>query len=336
MDRTAPTLYTGPMEDTRQNAFDDLTPEVVIGAVEAAMDQELTGLITPYPSYINRVYEVETAEKTRLVVKFYRPGRWSTAALLEEHRFTLDCYEREIPVVAPLLLEGGSSLAMAEGYPFAVFPRKGGRLFELHEDQDYLRAGALIARIHQAGAERPARHRIELRPRTSTAGYIEELLRIVPPPLDEEFRDIASRLMTLMTPLFEGLPLQRIHGDCHRGNLLDRPGEGLMVIDFDDMAMGPPVHDLWMLLPGSVSESHREFNLLVEGYEAFHPFDRTSRRLIEPLRAMRIIYFLAWCGRQREDFNFASHFPGWGTPRFWEEEIQDLKNQLEEIQENLE
>lgn len=308
---------------------------MVLDAVEAVTDMDLTGLITPFPSYINRVYEVETDGGERYVAKFYRPGRWSHKALLEEHRFTLDCASEEIPVVAPIHLSGGSTLAEAEGFPFALFPKKAGRLFELNQDEDYLRAGALIARLHAAGAEDAAFYRVRLLPESSTCHYIQELQGIIPPNFREDFNRVTEELLKLISPLFEDVHIQRIHGDCHRGNLLDRPGEGLMVIDFDDMAMGPPIHDLWMLLPGSITDSRREYALLIEGYESFRPFDPTASRLIEPLRAMRILYFLAWCGRQRGDYQFQKNFPGWGSDRFWEQEIQDLTNQLDEIREGL-
>lgn len=319
--------------------FSDLTPDIVLSAVEKAANTSLTGLITPFPSYINRVYEIETDDGDRLVAKFYRPGRWSEAAIREEHVFMQDCAERDIPVVSPLGLDGSDMLGSSNGFFFSIFPKKSGRLFELNRDEDYLRAGALIGRIHSSGRKREAANRIMLDPSSSTRQDLAELLSgsLIPENLKLEFKVVTDEILELISPLFEGVKKHRIHGDCHLGNILSRSGvdgdDLLMIIDFDDMAMGPAVQDLWLLLPGSLSESRRELGLLVEGYEQFMPFDYTTSRLIEPLRAMRIIYFLAWCARQIDDFQFRHNFPDWGTDKFWEDEIRDLKNQLDEIKE---
>ena len=323
------------------SGFANLTPDAVHTAVEENTGIYLTGLITPFPSYINRVYEIETEEGERLVVKFYRPGRWSESALREEHDFLFDCAENDIPVVCPLKLSGGNTLGRGSGYSFAVFPKKAGRLLELNSDEDYLRAGSLIGRIHAAGKKRESSHRIILDPAQSTRKDIDEILtgEYIQGSFKTEFKNITDAILDLIVPLFSDVKMQRIHGDCHVGNILCRPdpdgNDQLMVIDFDDTAMGPAVHDLWLLLPGSFSESKREFNLLVEGYEDFSMFDYTSCRLIEPLRAMRMIYFLAWCARQYDDFHFRHNFPEWGTDQFWEKEVLDLKNQYEEIRESL-
>ena len=320
--------------------FADLTPDAVHYAVEDKAGIRLTGLINPFPSYINRVYEIETEEGERLVAKFYRPERWSESALREEHDFLFDCAENDIPVVSPLKLSDGETLGKAGGYYFTLFPKKAGRLFELNCDEDYLRAGSLIGRIHAAGKIRNSRHRVVLDPSESTRKDINEILsgKYFQGSLKTEFKKITDAILEVIIPLFAETGMQRIHGDCHVGNILSRPDadgtDQLMIIDFDDMAMGPAVHDFWLLLPGSFSESRREFNLLAEGYEHFSSFDYNSCRLIEPLRAMRMIYFLAWCARQYDDFQFRHNFPEWGTDKFWEKEILDLNNQLEEIRES--
>jgi len=327
--------------------FSGLTPDIVLSAVEESLGTYLTGLITPFPSYINRVYEVETDADDRFVVKFYRPGRWTPEALIEEHEFISDCASMDIPVVAPVSLKSCSvsgsidTLGKFGGFYFAVFPKRSGRLFELNGDEDYLRAGALAGRIHLAGRKRSSAFRTVIDPVSSSSADIEEILSgpFISGSQKEAFRAVTDDILKLITPLFEGVERFKIHGDFHTGNIITRPdGDGagnLMVIDFDDMAVGPPVQDLLLLLPGSITDSRREFNLLVEGYEQFLPFDRSSVKLVEPLRAMRIIYFLAWSARQIDDYQFRSHFPGWGTEGFWEKEIQDLRNQLLEIRESL-
>jgi Ser/Thr protein kinase RdoA (MazF antagonist) len=158
---------------------------------------------------------------------------------------------------------------------------------------------------------------------------------IIPEPYRGQYRTTAMRLIEMSAPLWEELEIIRIHGDCHRGNILDRLDEGLLVIDFDDMAMGPPVQDLWLLLPDRAANARYEIDLFLQGYERFRRFDRASLRCIEPLRAMRMIYFLAWCSRQIEDFQFRKNFPDWGNERFWQREINDLREQLGFVMETI-
>ncbi len=321
--------------------FAELTPDVVLNSIEKASGENLTGLITPFPSYINRVYEIETDNGERLVAKFYRPGRWTEAALIDEHRFMKDCEDRDIPVVCPVVLNNGRTLGVSNGFFFSLFPKKSGRLFELNRDEDYLRAGALIGRIHSAGTGRKAENRIYLDPALSTRQDLGELLtgNLMTGNLKTAFKKVTDEILDLIIPLFDGVKKYRIHGDCHSGNILCRPerdgNDHLMIIDFDDMAMGPAIQDLWLLLPGTLSDSRRELNLLIEGYGQFLSFDYSTSVLVEPLRAMRIIYFLAWCGRQKDDFQFRTNFPDWGTDPFWENEIRDLTNQLDEIREGI-
>jgi Ser/Thr protein kinase RdoA (MazF antagonist) len=323
--------------------FDLLSPQLVLDAVESAYGLTLDGTVSAYPSYVNRVYGLAAEGGQACVVKFYRPGRWSQEALLEEHRFVLDCAEAELPVVAPLADRNGSTLAsvMAQGedrqetFAFALYPRRGGRSFDAESDEDWVRLGGLIGRLHAVGARRTAEHRLVCTPQTSTTGFLQELetAGVVPPKHAEEFFGLAREALAGIAPRFEGAGLQRIHGDCHRGNILDRPGEGLLLIDFDDMMRGPAVQDLWLLLPDRARSSRRELELILEGYEALHPFRRSTLSLIEPLRLMRLLYYLAWSARQRDDLRFRQSNPGWGSEAFWIKEIEDLRDQLRAIEE---
>jgi Ser/Thr protein kinase RdoA (MazF antagonist) len=293
--------------------------------------------MTPYNSYVNRVYGVTDEDGNRYIVKYYRPGRWSRISIQEEHRFILECAENEIPVVPPLELRGGNSLGEAGGILFSVFPLRSGRTFDVSHDQDWLRLGAIVGRMHQVGKKSSALERIECLPEKTTRPYIEQLTEaaLIPDDCLDEFTQVCSSVLDLIVPHFEEVQTIRIHGDCHRGNILDRMEEGLLLIDFDDMMMGPPVQDLWLLLPGHISECSREMDLLLEGYSQFFPFDIDSLRLVEPLRFMRIIHFLAWCAAQREDHSFLHHFPDWGTKPFWIKEIEDLKYQQKMIYEHI-
>jgi Ser/Thr protein kinase RdoA (MazF antagonist) len=311
--------------------------------VESGFGLSLDGTLSAYPSYVNRVYGLVAEDGQAYVAKFYRPGRWSEEAILEEHRFVLDCAEAELPVAAPLRDLDGETLASVtaddrereETFDFALYPRKGGRSFDAESAQDWVRLGGLVGRLHAVGERRQAPHRLVCTPDASTAEFLRELERagVVPAKHEAEFFGLARQALSDIAPLFEGVRLQRIHGDCHRGNILDRPGEGLLLIDFDDMLQGPAVQDLWLLLPDRARSARRELELILEGYEAFHPFEQPTLRLIEPLRLMRLLYYLAWSARQRDDLRFRQSNPGWGSEAFWIKEIEDLRDQLAAMEE---
>lgn len=317
--------------------FDHLVPDVMLDAVEHALGISMTGLATPLPSYINRVYEVQTMDGDRLIAKFYRPRRWSLEALQEEHDFVADCAEDEIPVIAPMILPSGRTLHEADGIYFTIFPKRFGRQLEINSVKDWLRVGRLLGRVHVAGSRQQASERTNIHPATSTKEHLRYLTDndFVTPQCRSEFKDVTSRILEMITPLFDGVEFIRIHGDCHCGNLLNRPGEGIMIIDFDDMMVGPPVQDLWLLLPDRADQCRREIELLVRGYEMFREFDDRTLRLIEPLRAMRIIYFLVWCSTQVDDYKFQTNHPEWGSHAFWQREIGDLSHQLQVIDQHL-
>jgi Ser/Thr protein kinase RdoA (MazF antagonist) len=315
-------------------SFELLTAESMLSAVEQATGLRMTGLTSPLPSYINRVYEFRAVDGTKLIAKFYRPRRWTRAAVEDEHRFIKDCSDAEIPVVAPMVLKNGTTLGELDECVFAVYPRRAGRQIEINTDSDWVRLGSLIARIHLAGSKIEAPDRITIDPRISAASDVEHLCAgILPERFREMYRSAAMHILDYGAPLFEATERIRIHGDCHRGNILDRLDEGLLIIDFDDMAMGPPIQDLWLILPDRQAQCRNELELLLQGYERFRKFDRTSLRCIETLRAMRMIYFLSWCSRQIGDFNFRKNFPDWGSDRFWQTEINDLREQLSYLEE---
>jgi Ser/Thr protein kinase RdoA (MazF antagonist) len=318
-------------------SFKLLSPEQALRAVEVSYGIELDGTLESYPSYVNRVYGMREAGGERWVAKFYRPMRWTGEAILDEHRYLLDCAAEEIPVVPPVAGPDGRTLhevEIREGedgetFRYALFRRSGGRSFEPESADALERLGSLLGRCHAVGARGAAPHRVLCAPVPTTASYVDELLseKLVHPDCEEELAEACRATLAVIAPLFEAAPVQRIHGDCHRGNVIDRPGDGLALIDFDDMMSGPPVQDLWLVLPDHAENSARELACLLEGYERFHPFDRSTLALIEPLRFMRMIYFLVWRARQRNDYWFRGSFPDWGTEAFWIKETEDLKEQ---------
>lgn len=321
-------------------AFDALSPEAVLEAVESAYDIRLDGSLTPYSSYVNRVYGLKTEEGPEYIAKFYRPGRWSREAILEEHLFLADCAGVEIPVVAPLLSSDGESLPEIEivsepaeqggdrtaVFAFALFPKRGGRSFDAESEEDWLRIGRLAGRIHRAGATRAARYRVRLGPELARAN-LSAIDALIHPEFRAEFTELCTGLIEESAAGFEALPVQRIHGDLHRGNILERPGEGLHILDFDDMMTGPCVQDLWLLLPGRLEESRKELSALLEGYSEFAFLEPGSLSMVETLRFCRMLHFLAWRSLQRSDDWFRRDFPDWGGRAFWLRELEDFRSQ---------
>lgn len=320
-------------EEEKISPFDDLGPDRVLGLVENSLGVRCTNLFRPLSSYINRVYELEQEDGTGLIAKFYRSGRWTRAGILDEHTFLLDLAGQEVPVIAPLRFSDGTTIAGPESLPFAVFPKCGGRSFDEYNDEQWLQLGRLLGRVHSIGETRKATHRICMNPGDSTSKHLHYLMAAscVPDDLKPQLRKAIDDIIEEITPLFSSVGQIRIHGDCHFSNMIYRPGESFFIIDFDDMAMGPPVQDVWMLLPGGLDESFVEMDYFLEGYETFRPFDRRTLRLIEPLRAMRFIHYMAWCACQVEEDGGTRAIDGFGSREYWQNEIGDLEDQLMRI-----
>ena len=323
--------------DNRNSDFHALTPETAINLVEKALARPCTNLCRPLNSYINRVYEMECTDGNQVIAKFYRPGRWSPAALQDEHDFLLELAELEIPVIPPLRLEDGQTLGTHGNLSFAVFPKKSGRTCDEFTDPQWLEIGRLLGRVHGVGAGHQPSDRPVLAPTAATREQLDSILAggFIPDHLQDRYHGMVEALIATISPLFAEQKMIRLHGDCHFANLIHRPGESFYLIDFDDMVLGPPIQDLWMLLPGRPQESLAEIEFFLEGYETFFPFDYRSLQLIEPLRAMRYIHFSAWCARQALDGGFMRLAPGWGTPAYWEQEIRDLDEQIQRIRADL-
>jgi len=317
----------------QQTAFHSLTPDRVITLVEKVLGIRCTNLCRPLISYINRVYELEAEDGSGLVAKFYRPGRWSREGLQDEHGFLHELAGHEIPVVAPLLLRDGSSLASHGSIYFAVFPKKGGRSFDEYNDDQWLELGRLLGRTHSVGALHLPKDRLTMAPDRSTRQQVDYLLAggFIPDDMLGRFKDLTDTLIQEISPLFKNTSMIRIHGDCHFSNLIYRPDESFYLIDFDDMAVGPPVQDFWMLLPGYREDSLAEIEIFLEGYEMFRAFDISSLQLIEPLRAMRYIHYTAWCAYQFAEDGETRVDADFGSRQYWQTEMADLADQLQRI-----
>lgn len=310
--------------------FSHLTPDHVIAHIEEALGTPCTNLCRQLNSYINRVYEVQTEDGRWVIIKFYRPGRWSIEALHDELEFLQELGAEEIPVVSPLLKSNDGLLQDARGVCFTLFPKIGGRPLVEPSRERWIELGRLLGRVHEVGARHEPRDRIHLHPAVSTLDHLDAILETEFPyeSLRLDYADAVDDLIDLIAPMFEGLDLIRIHADCHAQNLLDRPDEPLHIIDFDDMATGPAMQDIWMLLPDKPERCREELDLIIRGYETFRAFPQHELKLIEALRAMRFIHYAAWCARQKADGGFNRLAPDWGTAAYWKKEVDELRKQI--------
>ena len=310
--------------------FSTLPPDCVLNALES-VGYRSDGRLLALNSYENRVYQVGMDEGAPLVAKFYRPGRWTDAAILEEHAFVQELAEREIPVV-PALAPEGTTLHVFEGFRFAVFPKHGGRAPEL-EDPDTLEwMGRFLGRIHAVGALKPFRER----PVLDIASFGEHprdyLLAhaFIPADLDAAYRSAVNQALAGVRHCFARageVRALRLHGDCHAGNVL-WTDDGPHFVDFDDSRMGPAVQDLWMLLSGERPERVRQLADVLAGYEDFCDFDVRELHLVEALRTLRLIHYAAWLAQRRDDPAFRQAFPWFNTQRYWQDRILELREQI--------
>jgi Ser/Thr protein kinase RdoA (MazF antagonist) len=314
-----------------------LTPDVVVDAVEA-LGHVCDGRILALNSYENRVYQVGREEGGPVVVKFYRPGRWSDAAILEEHEFALELAAAEIPVIAPDLRDG-RSLFRHEGFRYAVYRRAGGRWPELGTRDDRQWMGRFLARIHAIGRTRTFRHRPRLDWRVlgrDTADYLLDS-GWIPAHLEVAYESLADDALALVAQRFEeAAPLRtlRLHGDCHPGNVLWTDA-GPHFVDLDDCMTGPAVQDLWMLLSGRAQEMRIQLDDLLDGYQEFADFDQREVMLIEPLRTLRIMHYAGWLARRWDDPAFPRAFPWFLEPKYWEQHVLNLREQLAAMEEEF-
>jgi Ser/Thr protein kinase RdoA (MazF antagonist) len=324
--------------------FFALTPDRILDAVEFG-GRRATGYALALNSLENRVYEIELEDESRIVAKFYRPGRWSKQQILDEHTFLGELAAAEIPVVPPIARDDGATLGelAVEGgvICFAVFPKARGRAPEELTPDQLLQLGRLIARLHNVGAAHPASARPRLDPQSYGAASLQLLLGddpmsgFVPPDLRSRFAAAGRGIVDACARAWPAPASDiRIHGDCHLGNLL-AGSSGFFFLDFDDFCHGPPVQDLWLLAPGRDEEALRARSLLADGYQQMRDFDRASLRLVEPLRALRILRYAAWIAQRWRDPAFQRAFPDWEEHKSWQREVSELERQRVYVEEAL-
>jgi len=323
------------MKTPSPHPYSALTPDLIVEAVEA-VGYACDGRVLALNSYENRVYQVGREEGGPVVVKFYRPGRWSTPAILEEHEFALELAQAEVPVVAPEVHDG-RTLFERGGFRYAVYPREGGRWPELATKEDRQWMGRFLARIHGIGRTRAFRHRPRLDWRVlgrETADYLLET-EWIPAHIEAAYESLADDVLSLIEQRFaEATPLRtlRLHGDCHPGNVL-WTDKGPHFVDLDDCMTGPAVQDLWMLLSGRREEMTVQLADLLAGYVEFADFDYRELALIEPLRTLRIMHYAGWLARRWDDPAFPRAFPWFAEPKYWEQHVLNLREQLAAMEE---
>jgi Ser/Thr protein kinase RdoA (MazF antagonist) len=307
-----------------------LTPDCILDALDSVGIRG-DGRLLALNSYENRVYQAWRDDAPPVVVKFYRPGRWSDAAIAEEHAFVAELDAAEVPVVPPIAVAGATLHAFA-GFRFAVFERRGGRAPELDDKGTLLRIGRFVARIHMIGAQRGFAARPAITPATFGTESRDWLLENdwLPVDLREVWRGVADQALDGVARCYAragGVATLRLHGDCHAGNILWTDA-GPHFVDFDDARTGPAIQDLWMLLSGERAALEQELAIVLEGYEQFRSLDRRELHLVEALRTLRLLHYSAWLARRFDDPAFPAAFPWFGTTRYWQDRILELREQI--------
>ena len=309
--------------------YSQLSPDLVIRAVES------TGLISDarvmaLNSYENRVYQIGIEDEKPIIAKFYRPARWQTAQIVEEHHFCQDLVAAELPIVAPLVDDSNQqSLFEFEGYRFALFQRKGGQAPEAGDLEQIHRIGMLLGRVHAIGKQQD----FIARPRLT----VERFLHVPYQCVREGFMPSSllaryDAAISVLSEKIEALQLNqsvfiRTHGDCHLGNILWTRDDGPWLVDFDDCQSAPAIQDLWMLLTGSRHEQESQLSELLDGYTMFCDFDARELRLIEGLRSLRMIHYAGWLAMRWNDPAFPKYFPWFNTESYWQQHVAELEQQ---------
>jgi len=307
-----------------------LNPSVILDAVENVGFQ-CNGSLIALNSFENRVYQVGIENAEPLIAKFYRPSRWRDEAILEEHAYALELAQYEIPVVAPLSIHD-KTLHVYREFRFALFPRQSGRPLELDNLEHLEWMGRFIGCIHAVGATRPFQYRQRLDMQTFGHQPYQFLLQhdFIPAEMKHNFCYTVDTLLHMIEKSFQLVgPLHniRLHGDCHAGNVLWNK-QGPLFVDLDDCLMGPAIQDIWMLLSGNAEQMDLQLHHILLGYREFFDFNPCEIQLVETLRTLRMIHYMGWLAKRWEDPAFPLNFPWFNTPRYWQEQLLHLNEQV--------
>ncbi len=320
----------GMATDEILDSYVNLGPDQILNAIEG-IGYECDGRIFALNSYENRVYQVGIYDAEPIVAKFYRPARWTDEQILEEHQFTLELAQHEIPVIAPIASPAGDTLHHYDHFRFALYPRKGGRPPELDNPEQLEQLGRFIGRIHSIGASKAFAFRSALSIQAMGIGSSHFLLanKFIPVELEQSYQTLCEDLIIRIQNCFEragNVRKIRLHGDCHHGNILWRDGTPF-ILDFDDACTGPAIQDLWMFLSGDRAYMTARLADILEGYTEFCDFDAREVHLIEALRTLRMMHYAAWIARRWNDQAFPQAFPYFNTTHYWQDHILTLREQ---------
>ncbi|MGH1432067.1 MAG: serine/threonine protein kinase [Neptuniibacter sp.] len=322
-------------EHDSEHPFERLDPSFLIDAIETK-GYWCDGRTFPLNSYENRVYQVGIEEEQPLIAKFYRPDRWSREQILEEHEFSFELAEQELPVVTPIRDDSGESLYEYKGFMFSLFPRKGGHAPELDNPDNLFILGRLLGRMHSIGSVKSFQHRPEINSQNfghDSAAFISE--HFIPAELKAAYDSLCRDLLQAIDEILArtgDVKKIRVHGDCHSGNMLWRD-DAPHFVDFDDSRMAPAMQDIWMLLSGDRFEQTAQLSEIVDGYNEFYDFQTRELQLIEVLRTLRIMHYSAWLARRWNDPAFPHSFSWFNTVRYWSEHVLELREQMALLQE---
>ena len=311
--------------------FAALEPGLILDAIDR-LGLQTDGRLLALNSYENRVYQVGIESASPIVAKFYRPGRWTDADILEEHAFVFELAAAELPVVAPIRDAYGQSLHIHHDFRFSLFPKHGGRAPELDRPQTLEWIGRFLGRIHAIGALSTFRHRPAIDIETFGHEPCQYLLThdFIPEDIRLAYESVLRQALEGVQRCYDragDVSYLRLHGDCHLGNMLWTDA-GPHFVDFDDSRMGPAIQDLWMLLSGEREQMKAQLLDILAGYEDFHDFDPRELYLVEALRTLRLIHYSAWIARRWDDPAFPVTFPWFNTQQYWQDRILELREQI--------
>ncbi len=315
--------------------YANLNPDLILHAIEST-GLTCSGSLLALNSYENRVYQVGIENDAPIIAKFYRPQRWTDAAILEEHEFAAELVAHEIPVIAPIAAANQQTLHHYQDFRFALFPRRGGRALELDNLDQLEWMGRFIGRLHAVSACKPFQHRGELNIQNFGHNSYEFLLKnnFFPAHLQSQLCQTIETALKKITELFQQVGTVnhiRLHGDCHVGNVLWNDA-GPHIVDLDDCLMGPAIQDIWMLLSGDLAQVNLQASLIIDGYREFHDFNSKELYLIEGMRTLRMLQHAAWLAKRWDDPAFPRSFPWFNTEHYWQELLLNLNEQIANVQ----